>query len=1305
MTHPTQVAGVTFGRYRLIERIARGGMAEVFKAKSFGVEGFEKLLVIKRIVTELAAHTQFVKMFVQEAKLAVQLSHANIVQVFDLGRIDHEDERPASYFIAMEWVPGVDLASVLAHYRKVREPLPLGFAVYVAGEVAKALDHAHRRNDDQGRPLGIVHRDISPSNILLSWEGDVKVTDFGIAKAADTITPQEQPSDLEATRATGKVSFMSPEQSRSEPTDPRSDLFSLGTVVYEMIAGANPFTAPTATETSRRIGVGEYPPLHLSRPEAPTPLTGIIDSLLEARADDRLGSAAELAEQLLAYSYTSGERFGTADLATLLSPLREAVSTDTPLLEPSAVFDEPSQSVEQTPVEIPRASTTPPPAPQSEPEGAERREVTALVVPFGMRGHDPASPELLERIRAVLERHGAWIEELAATQVVAIFGLGDTDGRDADAAVRAGLVLVRERRWGTVPSAGVHSGPISVDDGGIPIADERLANLHASAQSLARVSGGQVVLSSTTHRLVRRSFVTEPLPTSVRALTEGGFVVRGALQSDNQHGRFVGRHTALKKLGGILAAATRHQAQLVAVRGETGLGKSRLLSEAKRRLERGRFNVAFYSASCPLNGASEPWSALRAMLHVLCGTQQDDDPDRILEVRPRLRALGLRNEQADAMLTLLGAPLKASAADTSSILRAGFERMVTSLCEDRLHCFAWDDAQALDRETLDGLLRIMRHHRNLRGAFIVALHGEIPPALAKRKKLHVLALEELGERDTTRLIEMQLGARSIPNALLKYVRSCAGGHPLFIEELLRELCDSGVVQVLNGAVSLRADAQATAPRTLRTLIADRVSRLHQRERRVLQGIAILGEPALTPVLAQVLDQALPSLDRHLSSLESKDLLRRTGPTQMRFASPLYQEIVLHAMPPAVRQELHAAAATTYGQSAVGAVGDTAERIATHLVGAGEHADAVNFYWQSSQEKLQLGQIEAAQRSMLQAIELADANTRDIAELAMWLSTIASTLSQTRKAEGLKEAIAAALREIGTRGDARSRVMAYVDAARALGAVNLFEDAYQALEKANADELGDTDLIRASLAAEAELAGRQGLFVRAVKAVDRLESLGPIDDPDTLAAMALARASSGDCDHALELLDRADQLGKPGDAREAAYRTKHRVLVHFNARDFSAAARNATKLAKLAGAAGLRFEAAAALHNLGDASDRIGDHPHAYAAFVESLELCRQIDHDRLTNLNQMHLCLLDGLRNAEGAEDKLKSHIRYADARGYLWDVLEGRFLLARLSSAHGDHDRARKQLQQVIEIAERDGHGLIGVDAAELLATLEGDG
>ncbi len=303
MTEPAK----TFGRYRLLERIGKGGMAEVYKAKSYGVEGFEKICVIKTILSELAESQPFVDLFIHEAKLAVRLSHANIVQVFDLGIAPAGATSGSSpaYYMAMEYVHGFDLATLLARCRRSQIQLPIEMCVYVAAEVAKGLDHAHRRRDEELNPLHIVHRDVSPQNVLLSWEGDVKVTDFGIAKARGAL----EPTGLEDTRARqlqGKFAYMSPEQAAGEIVDARSDLFSLGTVLYECLSGVNPFTAPTTFETLRRVQACEYPPAELLRPDAPAELVAIVKRAMAIDPAERYPTVSELRQDLVAFSRGGG---------------------------------------------------------------------------------------------------------------------------------------------------------------------------------------------------------------------------------------------------------------------------------------------------------------------------------------------------------------------------------------------------------------------------------------------------------------------------------------------------------------------------------------------------------------------------------------------------------------------------------------------------------------------------------------------------------------------------------------------------------------------------------------------------------------------------------------------------------------------------------------------------------------------------------------------------------------------------------------------------------------------------------------
>jgi len=226
-----------FGPYQLIDRVAIGGMAEVFKAKREGVEGFEKIVAVKRILPHLSENKEFLDMFVDEAKMVAGLAHPNIVQIFDLGRIDK------SYYIAMEYVHGRDLRTIMRRAREKGLRMPLDLSLRVVGQVCGALEYAHRKKDERGRPMEIVHRDVSPQNILISFEGDVKLVDFGIAKAAT------KASNTDRGALRGKLLYMSPEQAWGRPIDRRSDVFSLGIVLYEMVTETKPFVG-AGTEVS-----------------------------------------------------------------------------------------------------------------------------------------------------------------------------------------------------------------------------------------------------------------------------------------------------------------------------------------------------------------------------------------------------------------------------------------------------------------------------------------------------------------------------------------------------------------------------------------------------------------------------------------------------------------------------------------------------------------------------------------------------------------------------------------------------------------------------------------------------------------------------------------------------------------------------------------------------------------------------------------------------------------------------------------------------------------------------------------------
>ncbi len=300
-----------FGRYYLFEKIATGGMAEVYKAKLCSAHNFEMILVIKQILPQLAANEKFVEMFVDEAKISVNLRHQNIVQLYDFGR---ENE---NYFIAMEFVEGRDLKSLLAGLSKKRKFIPINIAVLIAQEVLKGLDYAHRKRDQEGRNMDIVHRDINPSNILISTNGEVKVTDFGIAKAKNKM------STTLTGAIKGKYEYMSPEQASGEGFDHRSDIFSVGIVLHEMLTGRRLFRCKSEIETLEKIRKQAIPrPTELNS-RVPVELDELIMKALSKDITGRPASAKSMHLEL--EDYLMKERTGVRES---LSDLMHEVFSD-----------------------------------------------------------------------------------------------------------------------------------------------------------------------------------------------------------------------------------------------------------------------------------------------------------------------------------------------------------------------------------------------------------------------------------------------------------------------------------------------------------------------------------------------------------------------------------------------------------------------------------------------------------------------------------------------------------------------------------------------------------------------------------------------------------------------------------------------------------------------------------------------------------------------------------------------------------------------------------------------------------------
>ena len=292
-----------FGKYVLLERVSVGGMAEVFRAKAFGAEGFERILAIKRILPTMSEDAEFIEMFIDEARIAGQLTHANIVPLYELGKLGD------THYIAMEYVWGKDLLQVMNRFRRQRKHMPPVMVAWIASKMAGALAYAHEKTDSAGRPLHIVHRDVSPQNVLISYEGHVKVIDFGIAKAASRNTKTQ------AGVLKGKFGYMSPEQVRGNEVDARSDLFAVGTCMHEMATGERLFLGESDFSTLERVRNAEVLPPSRYIPDFPRELEVILMRALSLDVGSRWQSAAELHDALLGFLQTQRPLYGTSKLA------------------------------------------------------------------------------------------------------------------------------------------------------------------------------------------------------------------------------------------------------------------------------------------------------------------------------------------------------------------------------------------------------------------------------------------------------------------------------------------------------------------------------------------------------------------------------------------------------------------------------------------------------------------------------------------------------------------------------------------------------------------------------------------------------------------------------------------------------------------------------------------------------------------------------------------------------------------------------------------------------------------------------
>ncbi len=1302
-----------FGKYELLERIATGGMAEIFLARSFGVAGFEKRLVIKRIRPELAQNPRFVSMFIDEARIAVGLNHPNIVQTYDLGRVG------VAYYMAMELLDGHDLNRIVKALRAQERRVPVPVAVRIIADALAGLGYAHSRRGPDDEPLGLVHRDVSPHNLVVTFAGEVKLVDFGIARLMNTA--QGQVDGAEPGRpGGGKYAYMSPEQAWGEAIDLRSDVFSAGIVLWELIAGHRLFQDPDPGEKLRRVRDAVIPDPRDEGVALDEGLWRIIQRALARSRDDRYPDAARFEEDLRAWLYEHA-RVDAADVAALV---REAIPQGPGRRDVGIALRRIADDVEQLDRGDATGRTpsgtvhdTPMPA-HLRPAHGERKSVAALVVDVDgltelsarvepedlFRGHY----RILRWLRRIVDRHGGLVVRTVDDQVLVLFGANRTRTDDLPRALACALELQARasdlRSSGIVAhlAIGAHSGEVTV---GASVGHQVRYVARGDTTRLARklsalADHGETLVSEEVARAAEGSFrfaAGRPLVARGGKPAIPTYQLLGAGPREARPTRrpWVRRGREIDALRAALATIADGRSEIVTLVGEVGSGKTRLIAEiadlAARR------NVPMFVGRLTPFGSEPGLAPVRALFQAMLGLPSEAPLSTVKAELPRLAQLGLDDADRVAISAVLGVGRGRPGRDETSWL--ALRRALRSLSRERPAIVVLEDLHHAEEGAAAAFRRTIR---GIDGAILFVLTHAPPPPPELASVGPVVVLGPLPAEGQRRLLAWLLAARDVTAELWALADRTCEGNPLYLEEMVKYLQRGGKVHVTEGEAGLVAPLEAKdLPSSLTALVAARIDALEPAAKGLLQLAAAIGMEVSATLLAAAagVDDASPILH----TLAGHALVVGQGGDAWLFASELVREATLRSTLVTRRRDHHrliaAAMAATSDLSSERAI----EALSVHLAAAGQRVDAARHQFALGQRR------EAEQRY----VEAKAAYQRGLA----WVSAEptepgasegeATLLLAIGNAElwlgdlnAAGKALTAALEVAADHGYSWIEVPCHVAAARLRLQRGQLDLAGAHLTQAAAQPAPTQQVAFDVLELSASLAFERGDGALAEQRFREALTLAA-DDP-----AARARSLLGLCSRALRAgdHDRADTMLR--EALAAARAAKDRLLIGRALNNLGLAAIEAGRyeeaLEHLREAAaareGLDYSRGHAinLHNIGDCHLRLGDRARAHVAFTRSLEVARRMGWDRGVVLNDLHLAFLDG------DVPRIDALIRRANLLSDPSLACAGGLLAAKVLAASERAADAVSRLRAVEEQATRCNLTAVAHQAAALRRPLE---
>lgn len=968
-------------------------MAEVFKAKSYGVEGFEKLLVIKRILSMYSDNEEFVEMFVNEAKIAVSLNHANIVQIYDLGKAGD------SYFMAMEYVQGMDLADVIDWGNETGKPFPLEAAIHIICEVAKGLDYAHRKKDQDLNPLNIIHRDVSPQNILISTEGEVKITDFGVARALNVL------EDDTHSPVRGKYAYMAPEQAIAAPHDKRVDIFSAGVVFYELLTGANPLKDRSPVENLKLINDKSFPDYQVpccgTLESIPVDLEPILRKALAPDPNDRYESAAELYEALLTFAYVEGLRAGASSLAEYIAPLvsereRNSDSSQLTSIAPRAsrISSIHESSGRSTSVQRPSDADMA----QFEDKNAIQlsvgiREVALLAYSWESKSFDS------RKLEKIAESFGAILLEKEETSMVFGFGVQVPSAALVTAAkaalsVTAAMSDDNAFKAAGVFGAGIHQAELAVEFNAQIKLNSAYKVAIEDSLALSRIPSDAILYRSLIHPLLNRWYDCEIYPND--EYTDLFQLVKPRADSPALT-KLIGRREEFRKIGDLLAGVSEGKGHILALTGPVGVGKTRILQEVKQRLTAAGHKVSWFDTRCLPWQRKKSFSTLQSLLRNIADINDDETPEGIQAQIDLMEIYGLPSHE----LTLVRKFITTGLVENTHVLKSAFIRIIRRSARTSMTIVAIDNLTAVDDESLDIIHALSHSISDVPVLLIVSIrlgyiHGfEGSPIFTQ------CDVEPLCENEMEQLIQSCIPMPS--ERLIRDILAVSASIPRFAEETIMELQRRGALKTAQNE-SIYLPQELSCPPTVRDLVASELFALPWDRRKIVQLAGCLREKIEVEILALLMNREPADLIPILQMLVKVKLLSQLDESTFAFPSPYIQQTAYQSIARTDRQLIHKTLAQRLEQEYPKDLEKYAEPLAIHYLKCGEKRAAFEYLVIAAQNAAVTLDNETSVRYYLLAFELAMAGIGNISSFDIFEQLVVMAPQTSQANQVLKQAI-------------------------------------------------------------------------------------------------------------------------------------------------------------------------------------------------------------------------------------------------------------------------------------------------------------